>query len=82
MIKIEIFGPGCRRCAVTTAAVEQAVRALGLPATVEHISDPREMARRRVLFTPTVQVNGEVRCSGRVPTVAEVTDWLLAAKAA
>lgn len=76
MITIEVFGPGCQRCQATKQAVRQALAALGVEATVTEVSDPREMARNRVLFTPAVRVNGELKCTGRVPSVAELTVWL------
>jgi small redox-active disulfide protein 2 len=79
MITIEVFGPGCQRCQATKQAVRQAMRTLAMEATVVEISDPREMARNGVLFTPAVRVNGELKCTGRVPTVAEVTTWLATA---
>ena len=76
MITIEVFGPGCQRCQATKQAVRQALTALGMEATVTEVSDPKEMARNRVLFTPAVRVNGELKCAGRVPSVPEVTTWL------
>jgi small redox-active disulfide protein 2 len=81
MIAIEIFGPGCQRCHATMQAVQQAVRTLSLEATVTEITDPKEMARHRIMFTPAVRINGEVKCTGRVPQVAEVTSWLATAAA-
>ncbi|MDR7520553.1 MAG: thioredoxin family protein [Armatimonadota bacterium] len=81
MITIEVFGPGCSKCQATEAVVRQALHTLGLTATVTHIRDPKEMAKARVLFTPAVRINGEVKCTGRVPQVAEVTSWLATAAA-
>ncbi|MDQ7850899.1 MAG: thioredoxin family protein, partial [Armatimonadota bacterium] len=74
--------PGCPRCEATMAAVRQAMRMLGIEATVTHIQDPREMARHQVLFTPAVRIHGEVKSTGRVPEVREVTAWLATAAAA
>lgn len=79
MITIEVFGPGCQRCQATKQAVRQAMHALAMEAMVVEITDPKEMARNRVLFTPAVRVNGELKCTGRVPTVPEVTTWLATA---
>lgn len=79
MITIEVFGPGCQRCQATKQAVRQAMRVLAMDATVVEITDPKEMARNRVLFTPAVRVNGELKSTGRVPTVPEVTTWLATA---
>lgn len=81
MITVEVFGPGCQRCRATTGVVRQALAALGMEARVTEIHDPVEMARARVMFTPVVRINGEVKCSGRVPEVREVTSWLATAAA-
>ncbi|MDR7542972.1 MAG: thioredoxin family protein [Armatimonadota bacterium] len=82
MITVEVFGPGCARCQATLKAVQQSVRALGIEATVLEIHDPKEIARARVMFTPAVRINGEIKCSGRVPEISEVTAWLATAAAA
>lgn len=81
MITIEVFGPGCQKCQATEAVVRQALQMLGLEATVTHVRDPKEMAEQRVMFTPAVRVNGDLRCTGRVPQVSEVTTWLATAAA-
>jgi hypothetical protein len=48
-------------------------------ATITHVKDPKEMAQQKVLFTPAVRINGDLKCTGRVPTTAEVTTWLATA---
>ena len=78
MIRIEVFGPGCARCAATKDAIRKAMETAGLEASLIHIDDPREMAKQRVFFTPAVRINGETRSIGRVPKVEEITEWLRA----
>lgn len=75
-MKIEVLGPGCYRCYSTLRAVEHALQALGIEAEVVHIHDPREFAKRGVLFTPAVFINGVMKASGRIPKVEEVKHWL------
>ena len=82
MIRIEVFGPGCQRCRATTAAVEEAIKISKAEVSLVHISDPAEMARQRVMFTPTVRVNGQVKSTGRVPASAEIATWLVEAASA
>lgn len=82
MIRIEVFGPGCARCHATKEAIRQAIEAAGLEATLSHISDPREIAKNRVFFTPAVRIDGEMKSTGRVPTVEEVSRWLIERTAA
>lgn len=76
MIRIEVFGPGCARCHATREAIRQAMEAVGVEATLTHISDPGEMAGNRVFFTPAVRIIGEMRSTGRVPKVDEIIGWL------
>lgn len=65
-MKIQVLGTGCAKCKQLTANVEQAVRELGLDASVEKVEDVREIARFRVLSTPALVVEGTVKSAGRV----------------
>lgn len=76
VITVDVFGPGCAKCQATTKTVREALQTLGLEATLNEIHDPRVMALQRVIFTPAVAINGELKCTGRVPSLAEVTSWL------
>ncbi|MGE5849040.1 MAG: thioredoxin family protein [Candidatus Methylomirabilota bacterium] len=76
MIKIEVFGPGCHRCLATKEAIRSAIELAGVEATLSHISDPREIAKNHVFFTPAVRINGEMKSTGRVPSMEEVSQWL------
>lgn len=76
-MKIEVFGPGCYRCHNTLRIVEEALKALKMEAEVLHVDDLREFAKRGVMFTPTVFINGVMKASGRIPKLEEVRRWLL-----
>jgi small redox-active disulfide protein 2 len=75
-MKIEILGPGCARCHATERNVSQALQALNVQAELIHIYDPKEYAKRGVLFTPAVIIDGETKVSGKIPTVEEIKSWL------
>ena len=81
-MRIEILGPGCSRCRATEEIVRQALAELGQQAEIVHITDPIQFARRQVLLTPGVVVDGRVKSSGRVPSLEEVKAWLTPAAAA
>ncbi|HXF04924.1 MAG TPA: thioredoxin family protein [Blastocatellia bacterium] len=76
-MKIEVLGPGCARCHTTLRTVEHALQALGMEAEVIHIHDPREFAKRGVLFTPAIFINGVMKAAGRIPKLEEVKHWLV-----
>ncbi len=75
-MRIEILGAGCPKCKSTEEVVRKALQELNLSAEVEHVYDVREIARRGVVLTPAVAVNGRVVLSGHVPTVDEMKQLL------
>lgn len=71
-MKIEVVGPGCYRCIATEKNVNEAVKQLGIEAEVAHVYDVAEFAKKGVMFTPAVIVDGQVKVSGKIPTVDEI----------
>lgn len=79
-MKIEILGTGCSRCNALESAARAAVHRLGLECEIEHVTDVREFARRGVLFTPALAVDGKVLVAGKVPGEPEIAQLLTQAK--
>ena len=71
-MKIQVAGPGCKRCMATEKNVIDACSELGLPADITHVYEIKEFAKLGVRLTPAVVVDGNVVVSGRVPTVKEL----------
>ncbi len=76
MKEIKILGTGCARCRQLADAVNAVVAAENITATVEKVEDIQKIMVYNVLSTPALVVNGEVRCKGRVPDMAELKDLL------
>jgi small redox-active disulfide protein 2 len=75
-MKIEIFGPGCVRCKEVEKNARLAVANLGLEAEIVKVEDVKEFAKRGVMFTPGIAIDGELKCAGRIPSFAEITTWI------
>ncbi len=71
-MKIEVLGPGCARCKQLTANAQKAVAELGIDAQVEKVDDIREIAKYRILSTPGLVVDGQVRSVGKVLSPEDV----------
>jgi len=67
-LKVQILGTGCAKCKQLTANAEKAVTELGIGATVEKVEDVREIMKYRVLSTPALVVDGQVKSVGKVLT--------------
>ncbi|MGM0576009.1 MAG: thioredoxin family protein [Myxococcota bacterium] len=77
-MKIQVYGPGCRKCRRTEKVVRETLDSLGVEADVEKVEDYQAIMAAGVLGTPAVAVDGEVKVSGRVPKPAEIEGWLKA----
>jgi len=75
-MKIEFLGPGCPRCHQTYDIVKQAAAELGLADEVAYVTDLKEIMKAGIFSTPAVVVDGDVKTSGKVPTVAEAKKML------
>ena len=75
-MEIKVFGPGCARCVETEDVVRQAATQAGGDITVIKVSDFREIMAARIISTPAVMVNGDIKCTGRVPSGDEVAQWI------
>lgn len=76
MKKIQILGGGCRKCGQLAETTERAARELGLAYEVEKVTDWGRIASLGVMTTPALVVDGAVKVSGRVPSVAEMKQLL------
>jgi len=75
-MEIKILGPGCAKCKKAEKIVKKVVADTGSDATVEKVTDLMEIAGYGVVSTPAVVVDGEVKCSGKVPGKGDIKVWL------
>jgi small redox-active disulfide protein 2 len=71
-MKLQILGTGCPNCRRLTAVTEEAARNLGLDYQLEKVEDIDSIIAFGVIRTPALAVDGAVKSSGRVPSVAEI----------
>ncbi len=78
MKNIKILGSGCKRCITTAEMVKAEAEKLGIPVTIEKVTDYADIASYGVLSTPGVVIDGKVVHAGGLPQAAAITDWLKA----
>lgn len=76
IMEIKVCGPGCPKCHETERVVQEAVVEAGVQALVEKITDFNEIAKLGVFSTPSVVIDGQIKCIGKVPTRKEILEWL------
>ncbi len=72
MKTLQILGTGCAKCNQLTAATQQAANEAGIEYQIEKITDFTRFADFGVMITPALVVDGEVKVSGKVPSIDEL----------
>lgn len=80
-LRIVVLGPGCSQCNRLEQVVMQVLSEMGLGASLEHVTDIKEIAKYGFLRTPALVINGTVVASGAVPPAKRVMEWLTQAVA-
>jgi len=78
MKKIQILGGGCKKCNDLAAAANEAATQLGIEFEIEKVTDMNEISGFGVMFTPAMVVDGDVKVSGKVPSVDKLKDLISA----
>ena len=76
MRKVNIYGPGCKRCESAASLVDEAARATGVEVSIEKVTDPKSIAMAGVMSTPGIGVDGKLVHTGGLPNSEQVKSWL------
>jgi small redox-active disulfide protein 2 len=80
-MEIKILGPGCGNCQKLYEETEKVLKQLGIAATLTKVSQREEIMRYKVLITPALVIDGELKVAGRIPDPAELTSLITTAAA-
>jgi small redox-active disulfide protein 2 len=81
-MNIKILGAGCSRCRELEKTVKEVVKTLQLDASVEDVTDMKQIMQYHILATPGLVIDEKVVLSGKVPAKAEVERLIINALAA
>jgi small redox-active disulfide protein 2 len=75
---VKVLGSGCRRCIATAAMVEAEAARLGIPVTIEKVTDFAAIAGYGAMATPGIVIDGKLVHAGGLPRVEDLAGWLAA----
>jgi small redox-active disulfide protein 2 len=76
MIKIEILGPGCKKCDETFDKVKRALKELNLEVELVKVADVFEIIGRGVTITPAMFIDGKLIFQGKMPEMEQIKRFL------
>ncbi len=75
-MRLEILGPGCKRCQLLAENARAAVAALGIEAEVVKVEDMQAIMAYGVMSTPALVIDGQVRLAGHIATARQIQELL------
>ena len=76
MLTVKILGSGCANCKKLEAVARSAATAANLQADFVKVTDMQQIMNYDLLSTPGLVINEKLVSSGRIPTQAEIQNWL------
>jgi len=76
MLTVKILGSGCANCRKLEAVSREAAASAGLEAEFIKVTDMKAIMAYDLLSTPGLVINDKLVSSGRIPTQAEVRQWM------
>lgn len=76
MKKLQILGTGCPKCQKLAETAEAAAQELGIEYELEKVKEIDRIMAFGVMLTPALAVDGEVKVSGKVPSVQEIKEMI------
>ncbi|ENK0838711.1 TM0996/MTH895 family glutaredoxin-like protein [Clostridium botulinum] len=73
---IKVLGSGCSNCKKLEENTKKAVELLGIDATIEKITNIKDIMSFGVMKTPALVVDEKVKIMGRVPSAEEIKKYL------
>jgi len=75
-MKIEVLGTGCSKCKSLYENTNKALEESGKSADVVKVEDIPSIMKYGVMSTPALVIDGQVKCSGKLASVAEIIGML------
>ena len=79
-LEIKVLGMGCAQCHSLTNTIMELLSELDFPASLDHVTDIKEIAQYGVMGSPALVINGKIMAVGSVPPRRKLKEWLIDAK--
>ena len=77
MLTIKVLGSGCANCKKLEAITRQVIDQMGAQADVIKVTEYPDIMAYNIMSTPGLVINEKVVSTGRIPSAAEITTFLV-----
>lgn len=79
-MEIKVLGTGCAKCTKLEELVKEVVAETGVTASIEKVTDIKEIIQAGVIMTPGLMIDGQVKVTGKLPSKGEITNLIKSAE--
>ena len=76
MKEVKVLGTVCAKCTHLMEQTQLAAKELGIECSIEKIEDIQKIVGFGVMMTPALVVDGQVKMTGKVPSLDELKKLL------
>ena len=76
MKTVKILGPGCANCKKLEAVAREVAASAGIDAAFVKVTDMKDIMAYDLMSTPGLVIDEKLVSSGRIPTQAEIRQWM------
>lgn len=73
---IKVYGSGCANCKKLEQMCYNVLQELQIDASVEKVTDLKEIMKTGILSTSGLEINGKMISSGKLPTKSTLVHWI------
>ncbi len=73
-MKIQVMGTGCPTCKKLLERTQEAIKGLGLEATIDYVTDVEKIIAMGFMRSPILTVNGKAVLVGELPSVDKIKE--------
>ncbi len=75
-MNIKVLGTGCAKCSKLEELVQETAKEMGVDIAVEKVSDMKQIMKYPILMTPGLVIDDDLIVSGKVPSKADITQYI------
>ena len=75
-MEIKVLGLGHVKSNLTEETIRKVLLEESIHAQVEKVTGYKKIASYGIFLTPSVLIDGEVKCVGRIPNTEEIRAWI------
>ncbi len=76
MLSVKILGTGCKKCQMLEDKVKEIAALNNIDAEFTKVTDINEIMNYRIMMTPGLVINEQVKSFGIIPKDEQIVNWL------